>query len=552
MPKTDPLIEAARLSLSPYLYLVHDTDMPQIHGGKAMPQPHHVQMIDILVNDNYGHSLILAPRGAAKTKLLQASIEWRLGRASLGMDGFGRNWAKDFRVGYVCASASQAYGVSNAIKETIEANIYFQAMFPKVKKHKDKWSEPEWKVRGNSTKDSNFVAAGRGGPILGKRFHRLFFDDLAGEDERSSDLATATKPRRDLIFWIKNTAMKTLVPGGRVIQAATRWYEGDPPEWAMDTGHYVLMIKALTDCDESCEDSNDAGSMPAGGAVPPSPLENGRGEVAPHQTASSCPGEHSYWPERVSAAELIADRKIDPQSFALQMQNEIVPAVGQYFQREWFDKRFDHLPGPEQTRAVVATWDTAGTTTGRSYTAGLIIYITHDFNYYIKTLYRKKMPYHEVRNLIQWVANNEKVTHTLIEAKSTGQSALQELSYLKEQDPAGEGVYGLIDGILPPGQRGGPVADLEYVQQVTLPCETGRVWLPSTEYLKQNGMADWRDIFLKELIQFPEGQNDDTVMAFKQLIYKAERERFKFEVLARSRSVPALEYGRSVEQRAVI
>ena len=287
MPKTDPLLEAATQSLSIYLWAVHDTDMPEVHGGKAMPAAHHKDMIDVLVQDGYGHSLILAPRGAAKTKLLQALIEWRLGRASLGLDGFGRNWAKDFRVGYVCASASQAYGVSNAIKETIEFNTVYQAIFPKVRPNKKKWSEPEWNVWGQTTKDYTFVAAGRGGPILGKRFHLIIPDDIAGEDERSSDLATATKPRRDLIFWMENTMMKTLVPGGRLIMAATRWYEGDPPEWAVEQGWHTLKMQALTDCDGSCE--NDSANL-VGQGTEESP------QLVERPGAIPCPGEHSFWP----------------------------------------------------------------------------------------------------------------------------------------------------------------------------------------------------------------------------------------------------------------
>ena len=540
MAKLDPVLQDGIDSLSIYLYLVHDTDMPEVHGGKAMPMPHHQKMIDVLVNDSYGHSLLLAPRGAAKTKLLQAYVEWKLGRASLGLDGFGRNWARDFRVGWISASASKAYGVSNAIRETIEFNPIYQAMFPKVKKHKDKWSEGEWKVRGNPTKDSNFIAAGRGGAILGSRFHLIIPDDIAGEDERSSDLATATKPRRDLLFWMENTMMKCLVPRGRIIMAATRWYEGDPPEWAMEQGWHVLLIQALTDCDGSCE--NDVDFLSSDEA----PSGAGLG-------ASSCPGEHSYWEAREPAAKLIADRKKNPRSFALQMQNEIVPSVGVYFRREWFSNRFDRVPVSHEVRAVVATWDTAGTETGRSYTAGLVVAIMKDWRYFILRLYRAKLQYPEVRELIREVANIWKVSMTLIEAKSTGQSVLQELSrHRKYDDPDADGVYGDVVGALPPGQRGGPTKDLEYVDQITVPVSEGRVWLPATELIEAQRIDDWRDIFLKELIQYPDGQNDDIVMALQQLIYRAERNRNEFEQMERERLIPQLTYTQSEERAAIV
>ncbi|MCH7511625.1 MAG: hypothetical protein IIB19_04575, partial [Chloroflexi bacterium] len=162
-----------------------------------------------------------------------------------------------------------------------------------------------------------------------------------------------------------------------------------------------------------------------------------------------------------------------------------------------------------------------------------------------------KMPYHEVKELIIFVANHWKVSLTLIEDKSTGQSALQELAYRKTVD--GEGIYGAIEGALPAGQRGGPAKDLEYIEQITLPCSEGRVWLPSNEFIKKHKMDDWRDVFLAELIRFGEpGGTDDTVMALKQLLYRAERQRYKFEVLSRGREVPALAYGRSTEEAMLV
>ena len=246
----------------------------------------------------------------------------------------------------------------------------------------------------------------------------------------------------------------------------------------------------------------------------------------------------------------MADRKKNPRSFALQMQNDIIPSQGVYFQREWFRNRFDFVPDLNQIRAVLATWDTAGTETGRSYTVGIVVLLTKDWRYYIRELYRAKMPYHEVRNLIQWVANTWKVSRTIIEAKSTGQSAIQELSHMKYQGDTG--VYGDIAPALPPGQRGGPTKDAEYADQITVPVSEGRVWLPSNDFIEKHGMHDWRDQLLKEMIQFPDGANNDIPMALTQLIYAVERERHEFESMERERDVPQLAYGRSEERAAMV
>ncbi|MCH7512102.1 MAG: hypothetical protein IIB19_07030, partial [Chloroflexi bacterium] len=229
-----------------------------------------------------------------------------------------------------------------------------------------------------------------------------------------------------------------------------------------------------------------------------------------------------------------------------------IPSQGVYFQREWFRNRFDWAPAPEEIRAVLASWDTAGTATGRSYTVGIVVALTKDWRYYVMALYRAKLQYHQVRELIRDVANRWKVSVTIIEAKSTGQSVLQELSYQKYNTPAADGVYGDVTGVLPPGQRGGPVKDLEYVDQITVPCSEGRVLLPSNDFIEKHNMEDWRDIFISELIQYPDGQNDDIVMALTQLIYKVERERHEFEMMERERLVPQLTYGRSDERAALV
>jgi len=513
--KTDPVLEAATHSLGLYLAIVHDTDMPQVAGGKAVPASHHEDMIDILEHDSYGHSLLLLPRGAAKTTILQAFVEWKLGRASLGMDGFGRNWAKDFRVGWVSASASQAYGVSNAIKETVEFNPIYRAMFPKVRPNRKKWSEPEWNVRGQTTKDYTFVAAGRGGPILGKRFHLIVPDDLAGEDERSSDLATATKPRRDLLFWIANTMMKTLVPGGRILMAATRWYEGDPPDWAMKPppegqGWHTLKIQALTDC-EGCND-----------------------EV--------CPGEHSFWPERFPAALLIADRKKNPRSFALQMQNDITPAEGLWFRREWFP-RFTSIPDAKDV-VRVQTWDTAATLTGRSFTACLTMTCIDDgsgyWHYYLVDLYRRKVEFPDLVEAIYNYADKYHPNIIFVEDKSSGTQALQVLRR-ETQLP--------VVSCLPPGQRGGPDLDL-WAAQATIACKTERVFLPADLYFTANSKDNWVEAsFMPEILRYEgtdTGGTTDVVMAMCQAIYRMEQDKEAWEELKHPR--PQLTYGQSTER----
>ena len=230
-------------------------------------------------------------------------------------------------------------------------------------------------------------------------------------------------------------------------------------------------------------------------------------------------------------------------AFARQYQNEITPYEGIMFKRDMFRNRFDWAPKPEEIRHVFATWDTAGTLTGRSYTVGLVIALTKTWQYYVIMMYRGKMEYPRLRDTIRAVANDFRVNTTVIEAKSTGQPAIQELT----GDP---GMYGNVAPVLPPGQRGGP-AQLDWVDQITPALDEGRLWLPSPEFSAKRGTEDWVPQFLSEMLAYPEGSNDDIVVALTQLIYHVEREKHRFEMEERADTRP-LTYGRSQERRILV
>ena len=289
---TAALVESARRSLAVYLAIVHKTDMAEVEGGQAVPFAHHQRMIDVLTDGSLGHSLIVTPRGSGKTTLVQAWLEWELGRAS----GRGGNWAEETRLLYVGNTATQAYKVSNAIKNTIEFSDWYHAIFPKVRKFEGKWSETEWRVKGNEgQKDPTFQAMGITGPALGSRAGTIVLDDIADRE----NMATAYQ-REQIIYILTNVIKPILVPGGRIVMPGTRWAYDDPYRWATDQGWYTLSMKAL---------------------------EEGV----------------SYWPERFPVEWLEREREADPRAFSRQYQNEVAPDEGLMFRREWFP-RFDHLP----------------------------------------------------------------------------------------------------------------------------------------------------------------------------------------------------------------
>ena len=284
----------------------------------------------------------------------------------------------------------------------------------------------------------------------------------------------------------------------------TRWYEGDPADWAMERNWHQIYIKAL--------DENDV----------------------------------SFWPGRFTSEELVADRKIEPLSFALQMQNEITPYAGIVFKRDWFDNRFKFAPSREDIHGVYSTWDTAGKVTGRSWTVGAVIAVTKGWDYYLLQIVRDKIEYADVRKAVKDTATRFRLAHTFVEDRSTGTAVVQELRV----DP---NFYGGITAVPPFGARDGPPSrqELEFVDAVTPPFQDKRFWIPDTDYFERHKMEDWRDEFFKEMLGYPDHLPNDIVIAITQFVYLFETQKRRFEAQERA-GQRMLGYGTPTERAVVI
>ena len=485
MTELSEMVALARNSLSFYIGWAHETDMEDVAGGRAVPQPHHVQIInrmedvaDIILKKpgwkdkgQERHTVIVAPPGSAKTTLLQSMYEWLLGRASLE---FGDNWADSFHMAHVSHSADQAWEMSYAVRNTVEHNDVFKACFPKVKPS-GKWAEKSWRVQGCIGIHSTYVAMGIDGPLPGKRLNLLGLDDLIKPEEVKSSNVTPADVEA-VIHTVDKVGMKRLVEGGCALLANTRWFERDPTSWAVDNGWTSIVIKALDENDES------------------------------------------FWEERevFSAENLIAERKRDPEGFALQFQGEPAPASGIDFKAEWLKSDYDKLPWNDAEDrwnfAVVDSWDTAGTINLRSdYTAGITAAIDlRSWNIYILNLYHAKLEFPEVCAAIKGSATSAlHPQYVWVEEKSTGQSAIQQL--------LSQGIK--IKGVPAYGQRGSPSLQV-VVNQVKIVLENGRVHFPSPRFAQAYGL-EWVEMMKLSLLMYPRGQHDDIPRAFIQLVFES-------------------------------
>jgi predicted phage terminase large subunit-like protein len=459
-----------------YMGWLHKTDMPTLFDGQAVPFAHHLKMIDVLVDDSLGDTLIVAPRGSSKTTLAQGWLEWIIGRASLTGDPA---WMRRLRVIYIRNTFPDASDVSVAIKNIIEFNEIYHAIFPAVKPFKDRWNQERWQLAGNEEEQNpNFIAAGIGSPPLGKRGTVVLLDDT-GDKENMKTPAQ----RADVRHTLNHTIRPMRVPGGRFVMLCTRWAWDDPAQWAMDLGWHTLYMKALT--------------------VNPDTEE-----------------EESYWPERFSVEYLHAERgdtQETQRAFAQQYQNEVVPEEGLIFERIWFLDRFD-VP-PSEIILKVDSWDTAsGQGRKRSYSAGLSALVSADWHIYILNLLRGQLPYPDLREAVRLTAQRNKSNAVIIEAKSSGHALVQD-----------DRLRGLpIVEWQPFGQKGSPTR-AEANMRISSVCAQLRVHLPSDFFCRRVGSEGWLADFEQEVFSYPEGEHDDIVDAFCQLLFWVEDQRLRHQ-----------------------
>src|SRR3990167_5278857 len=255
-------VSLARKSLAFYITWAHKTDMPDVDEGAAVPQPHHLRIIERMEDVTPcvlrlpgwramaaradRHTSVVAPPGSAKTTLLQGWYEWLIGLASIY---WGRNWADMLHLGHVSHSADQAWRMSYAVREAVADNDVFKLCFPKVKPS-EKFAEREWRVEGCVGQHPTFAAMGIEGPLPGLRLNVLGLDDLI-KPELVKASGVGPQEIKEIIYKVEQVGMKRLVEGGVGWMNHTRWFEWDPPAWAQQQGWTELLIPALDANDES-------------------------------------------------------------------------------------------------------------------------------------------------------------------------------------------------------------------------------------------------------------------------------------------------------------
>ena len=222
------LVAECRKDLAPYIGLIHKTDTQTA----ALPPKHLLTVINAVMDDTLGHTLIVAPPGSAKTNTMIGACDWWLGQDPTQ------------HIGYICDSSPAAVERSLAVRAVLEESPEYHAIFPNVRAdYKRGWSQDIWYLQRPNRMDKNpsFFAAGMDSSILGKRLNRIVFDDVWNQK-----IANSETEKQRAIEKIEKEIMTRLDPwSGRAIGICTRWGEDDFAAWAKDKGWTTLEIPAI-------------------------------------------------------------------------------------------------------------------------------------------------------------------------------------------------------------------------------------------------------------------------------------------------------------------
>ena len=352
----------ARAGLLGYIRKVFDYD----------PPPHQLPWIETLDNPSILRSNTIAPPKYGKTPTMQDYVTKLI----------GDNPA--IHILYISNTASQAIKPSLAIRNTIEFNIEYRALYPNVIPDKNTgWANSAWYVKrpNFADKDPTFQAAGVHGPVLGATVDVIILDDVADQENM------ATEYQRDkLMEWLRGTVMSRLVPGGIARNIATRWHDADPAAlWEEDGWHTTVL-----------------------------PARNEQGELT----------YPAFW-----TTEALATRRVDlgPRLYELMFQQQVIPEEDQIFKHEYW--RYYELGLPGRIRTVVQSWDTAFGEKDRLTTARSVCetWAICDDGYYLLDIWTGRPAYPQLKKEVEDQHKTHQASVVLIEDMASGKSLLEDL-----------------------------------------------------------------------------------------------------------------------------
>jgi predicted phage terminase large subunit-like protein len=198
--------------------------------------------------------------------------------------------------------------------------------------------------------------------------------------------------------------------------------------------------------------------------------------------------------------------------FSAQYQQRPVPLQGNLIKREWF-RFYDQLPPPTTGDQIIQSWDIASTVADTSSYSVCTTWRIIGCDYYLVDVFRGRLLYPDLRRKVIGLAEKHGATAILIEQEVPSLALLQELW----MDPDLQVRMIRPIGIKPEGSK------QERMAAQSVKIEAGHVHLPR--------YADFLDVFLLEVLAFPNGKHDDQVDSLSQLLKWVGRPRFEIPLV---------------------
>lgn len=320
-----------------------------------------------------------------KSPRLMLNVPPRHGKSAIASDYFP-SWVLGHHPNWdiitTSHSLSLASDFSKNVRGRIKDNKTYQAIFPKTRLAAGSEAVEAWRT----TEGGNYVAAGAGGPILGKGAHVFIIDDPHKNDEE----ANSPVMREKIHKWYSSTAASRLHPGGGMLIIQQRWHDDDL------TGHQLTIQKELRDqgVPEEEIDQWEVVTYPAI-AVHDEYLDRKTGEIItdpeePEGLRLLRKKGDALHPARYTLNMLMRKKNTSTKEEwnALYQQNP-VPDDGDFFARS--DLRFAGpiLPGKPVDYTYFSAWDLAITEKQTSdWTVGVVGALDCDGNLYIVDMIR--------------------------------------------------------------------------------------------------------------------------------------------------------------------
>lgn len=317
-----------------------------------------------------------------------------------------------------------------------------------------------------------YLARGVGGGVTGKGGDYLILDDPVKDEEEARSSTYRDKVWR----WYTKVFRTRRAPGAGILVIMTRWHEDDLVGRLLDAAKRSVKQDQweIVNLREIRRDEDN-------------PLDPRR------------PGE-VLWPSQFSLEEAIADRELDPYSFASLYQQDPSPEEGFIIKREWLTKRWKALPTIDGEWLI--SWDLkAGSTDSRSaFAVGQVWYRPYDHpgTFYLVYQVRERLEFHgeieALRNLMGLYTN---VGPILVEDAGDGKAFIDTLKTK---------VKGLI-----PIKTGGKSKEAR-LRACSHLFQAGNIILPD------ESMAPWLPEYIEELATFPSSTFKDQVDSTSQAL----------------------------------